>query len=405
MIGIGMTPFGRFPDRSVQDLAGEAVSAAMSDAGCDAQDVQAAFFSNTGQGALEGQHMIRGQIVLRAMGLERIAIVNVENACASASTAFHLACTHIRAGAADTVLAIGAEKMCTTDKSEAFRLLMGAQDVHGGEALHQSVRELAAENERERTEYAAARSIFIDVYAGLAKQHMRLYGSTQRMFAAVTAKNRMHAQHNPRAQYRAPCTVDEVLAAREVAWPLTLPMCSPVSDGAAAALLCSSAGLRKFGGARAVKVLATVLASGSDRAVDEMEQHITRRAARRAYESAGVGPAQVSVAEVHDATAVGEVIQVENLGLCEPGAGGECATRGDTAIGGRIPVNPSGGLECKGHPIGATGLGQIFELTVQLRGEAGPRQVEGARFAIAENGGGFLGYEEAAACVTILEQP
>jgi len=160
--------------------------------------------------------------------------------------------------------------------------------------------------------------------------------------------------------------------------------------------------LHRFARARAIKVCASVLASGSDRGPEDLDRHITRRAANRAYERAGFGPESMSVAEVHDATAVGELIQTENLGFCEAGGGGELAERGDTSIGGRIPVNPSGGLECKGHPIGATGLGQIHELVLQLRGEAGARQVGNARFGIAENGGGYHGFEEAVACVTIL---
>jgi acetyl-CoA acetyltransferase len=247
-----------------------------------------------------------------------------------------------------------------------------------------------------------AHSVFMDVYASLAKQHMRRFGSTQRMFAVISAKNHVHSVHNPLAQYRTPYTVEEVLAARPIAWPLTLPMCAPVSDGAAAAIVCTGRALHRFERARAIKVYATVLASGSDRGPEELGKHITRRAANLAYERAGLGPRDMSVAEVHDATAVGELIQTENLGFCEAGGGGELAERGDTSIGGRIPVNPSGGLECKGHPIGATGLGQIHELTMQLRGEAGARQVERARFGIAENGGGFHGFEEAAACMTIL---
>jgi acetyl-CoA acetyltransferase len=197
-------------------------------------------------------------------------------------------------------------------------------------------------------------------------------------------------------------TIDEVLAARMICWPLTLPMCSPISDGAAAAVLVTAEGLRHFGRARAVKVRASVLASGQDRSAAEVERHITHLAARRAYERAGVGPEDMSVAEVHDATAFAEIVQTENLGFCAFGEGGMIAERGDTRLGGRIPVNPSGGLGCKGHPIGATGLAQIHELVVQLRGEAGARQVQGARMGIAENGGGFMGVEEAAACITIL---
>lgn len=399
ILGVGMTPFGKLVERSVPSLVAEAVRACFEDAGCEASDVQAAYFSNAGQGAIEGQHMIAGQIALRPLGLQRIPVVNVENACASASTALHMACMHVASGAADVVLAVGAEKMVTPQKERAFALLRGAQDVTDERSVLQALSALAG---APVAESSPDRSVFMDVYAGMAKQHMRLFGSTQRQFAAVTAKNRRHAVHNPFALYRSSTTIEEVLAAREIAWPLTLPMCAPVSDGAAAALVCSAAAMRRMGGARAVKVLACVLTSGSERAADDLQGHITARAARIAYERAGLGPQDISLAEVHDATAVGEVVQVENLGLFKPGEGGRAAERGDTTVGGRVPVNVSGGLECRGHPIGATGLGQVHELTRQLRGEAGANQVEGARVGIAENGGGFLGIEEAAACITVL---
>jgi len=196
--------------------------------------------------------------------------------------------------------------------------------------------------------------------------------------------------------------VDEVLAARMISWPLTLPMCALISDGAAAAVLCTEEALSRFDRSRAVKVHASVLASGSNRRADDLENHLCRRAALKAYDHAGLGPKDMSVAEVHDASAFAEIVQTENLGFCEIGQGGWIAERGETSLDGRIPVNPSGGLESKGHPIGATGLGQIFELVTQLRGEAEARQVPRARFAIAENGGGFHGFEEAAACITIL---
>jgi acetyl-CoA acyltransferase len=185
-------------------------------------------------------------------------------------------------------------------------------------------------------------------------------------------------------------------------WPLTLPMCAPVSDGAAAAILVRKEALDRFDRQRAIKVMSTVVASGSSRRADEADKHICRLAAAKAYEMAGIGPTDISVAEVHDATAFAEIVQSENLGFCEPGQGGWLADRGDTALGGRLPINPSGGLESKGHPIGATGLAQIYELVTQLRHEARDRQVGGARFAVAENGGGFYGFEEAAACITIL---
>jgi acetyl-CoA acetyltransferase len=233
---------------------------------------------------------------------------------------------------------------------------------------------------------------------------MARFGTTQRQLAAVAAKNHGHSVHNPLSQYRKAFTIEEVLAGRLIAWPLTLPMCSPISDGAAAAILCSGDALARFGIARAAKVRASVLMNGGRRAPDEIEKHISRRASQRAYEIAGLGPDDIDVVECHDATAFGEIQQSENLGFFAFGDGGPAAERGDTMIGGRIPFNPSGGLESKGHPIGATGLGQIHELVTQIRGEAGARQVEGARIALQENGGGLMGVEEAAVAVTILER-
>jgi len=247
-------------------------------------------------------------------------------------------------------------------------------------------------------------SIFMDVYAGMARAHMKRFGTTQEQIASVAAKNHRHSVHNELSQYRREYSVDEILAARPITYPLTLPMCSPISDGAAAAVLCTEAGLKKLDGSpsRAIRVLAAVMHSGADRAEDEYQNSCTVLAASEAYERAGIGPADVSVAEVHDATAMGEIIQIENLGFFDFGEGGPASARGDTSIGGRIPVNPSGGLESKGHPIGATGLGQVSELVLQLRGEAGARQVEGARIALAENGGGLIGLDEAAAGILIL---
>jgi len=244
--------------------------------------------------------------------------------------------------------------------------------------------------------------VFMDVYAALAKFHMKSFGTTQAQLAAVAAKNHAHSAHNPLSQYRDAMTVDEVMAGRKVSWPLTLPMCSPISDGAAAAIICREEELDRFDRSRAVKIHATALRTGSDRDPQEFDRHVTHLAARDAYERAGLGPDDMDVAEVHDATAFAEIQQVENLGFCDFGAGGALTESGATSIGGRIPVNPSGGLESKGHPVGATGLAQVFELTTQLRGEAGARQVADAKFAIAENGGGFHGIEEAVACVTIL---
>ena len=404
LVGVGMTPFGKFLDRTVKDLTLEAVTGALADAGAGKADIESAFFANTSQSPMEGQYMVGGEIALREMGFSGIPISNVENACASASTAFHLAYTNIKAGLSDVALAVGAEKMTSRDKTKSMAIFDGAWDVHGVDELTRRLLQLGEGMTPPpgREADANMRSVFMDVYAALAKFHMKTFGTTERQLAAVAAKNHHHSTFNPLSQYRNDMSIDDVLNARMISWPLTLPMCAPISDGAAAAILVGEEALDRFDRKRAVKICASVLGSGSDRKPEEVEKHICRRAALKAYDIAGVGPEDMSVAEVHDASAFAEIVQVENLGFCKFGDGGKLAERGETALGGRIPVNPSGGLESKGHPIGATGLGQIYELVLQLRGEAGQRQVENARFAIAENGGGFHGYEEAAACITIL---
>lgn len=405
VVGTGMTAFGRHLDTDLKTLVRQAVEAALADAGTVPAALQAAFFANASQGHMEGQHMIRGQVALRSMGIGGIPVVNVENACASGSSAFALAHTHLLAGAGDVALAVGAEKMYSTDRDRMFSVFDSAWDVHEAERIRDRLLELGRGVEVPAgTTSPKPYSVFMDVYAAFSRAHMKRFGTTQRQLAAVAAKNHGHSVHNPLSQYRNAYTIDEVLAAPPITYPLTLPMCSPISDGAAAVVLCTKAGLRKLGidPSRAIRVLSTVVQTGSDRDESDYRNHCTARAASRAYEQAGVGPDDVCVAEVHDATAMGEIIQIENLGFCEFGEGGPVSERGDTTIGGRIPVNPSGGLESKGHPVGATGLGQVHELVAQLRGEAGARQVEGARIALAENGGGMQGIEEAVACVTIL---
>ncbi|MEL3892031.1 thiolase family protein [Ferrovibrio sp. MS7] len=406
IVGIGMTPFGKFLDQSMKDLTRGAVSAALQDAGLAKEDIQAAYFANASQAAIDGQYMVGGQVALRDMGIGGIPVVNVENACASASTALHNACLHLKAGAADVVLAVGAEKMYDADKTKSFNVFNGAWDVHNVPTLTKALLELGEgiEPPPERQAQANMRSVFMDVYASLARFHMKTFGSTERQIAAVAAKNHNHSMLNPLSQYRNGMSIEEVLASRMISWPLTLPMCAPISDGAAAAILVREDMLDRFDRSRAVKVDACVLATGADRKAEEVEKHVCHIAAKKAYNIAGIGPKDISVAEVHDASAFAEVVQAENLGFCEFGQGGWIAERGETSLGGRIPINTSGGLESKGHPIGATGLGQIHELVTQLRHEAGDRQVEKARFAIAENGGGFHGFEEAVACITILSR-
>jgi acetyl-CoA acetyltransferase len=249
------------------------------------------------------------------------------------------------------------------------------------------------------------RSVFMDIYAAQARFHMKTFGTTPRQIAAVAAKNHWHSQFNPLAQYRHPMTIDEVLADKLIAWPLTRSMCAPMTDGSAALVVTSAAALRKAGHARAVAIRGIAASSGTGRTADQYDRHLTRIAARRAYEMAGVGPQDISVAELHDASAVAEILHSENVGFCDYGDGGPLAERGATRLGGRLPINTSGGLLSKGHPIGATGAIQIHELVTQLRGEARARQVQDARLALAENGGGFHGLEEAACVVTILEKP
>jgi acetyl-CoA acetyltransferase len=312
---------------------------------------------------------------------------------------------HLRSGAGDVALAVGAEKMFSEDRERMFSVFDSALDVSRAKEIHTELLRIG-----EGVEIPAGStspkpySVFMDVYAAFSRAHMKRFGTTQRQIAAVSAKNHRHSVHNPLSQYRVAYTVEEVLAAPPITYPFTLPMCSPVSDGAAAAILCTADALKRLNiePKRAIRVLASVVQSGTDRSPDDIEQHVTVQASRRAYELAGVGPKDVSVAEVHDATAMGEIVQIENLGFCDFGDGGPFSERGETSIGGRIPVNPSGGLESKGHPVGATGLGQVHELVTQLRGEAGPRQVDNARIAVAENGGGLYGIEEAVACITIL---
>jgi acetyl-CoA acyltransferase len=406
IVGVGMTRFGRFLARSLGELAADAARDALADAGATPGLAQAIVFANATQGALEGQHGIRGQAALDGCGFGNAPVINVENACASATTALNLAHVLVGSGAYDCVLAIGAEKMVMSDPAKSMAAFEGSWDLSRRDetiaGLLAMGRGVAPPPE---AELESAHSVFMDVYAAFCRHHMGRFGTTQRQMAAVSAKNHQHSVANPRAQYRRAFTVEEVMAARPIVWPLTLPMCSPISDGAAAALVCPPEVAERFGQAgRAARIRASVLMSGDHRNPDRLEDHVARKAARRAYDVAGIGPDDVDVVECHDATAFGEILQSEMLGFFDFGEGGPAAERGDTKLGGLIPFNSSGGLESKGHPIGATGLGQVFEIVSQLRGEAGPRQVEGARIGLVENGGGLRGVEEAAVAITILER-
>ncbi|GAA4015523.1 thiolase family protein [Actimicrobium antarcticum] len=403
IVGVGITRFSKQLDTSVKELVREAVNGALKDAGCDANMLQGAYFATAGQGAIEGQFMVAGQIALGAMGITGIPVVNVENACASSSTALNAAQMFVASGAGDICLAVGVDKLFSSDKEKSFAVFDGAWDVHQASEQMQVLMHLAADvTPPPGFVDPGKRSVFMDIYASLARLHMKTFGTTQRQLAAVAAKNHVHSTRNPLAQFQYPLTIDEVLAARPVSWPLTLPMCAPISDGAAAAIICNEAGLKKLQQNRAVALCASVLRSATDRKANQYDQHLCHLAALQAYEIAGVGPADMSLAEVHDATAFAEIQQTEALGFCDFGEGGPMAESGATSLGGKIPINVSGGLLSRGHPIGATGLAQVFEMVTQLRGEAGSRQVDHARFAIAENGGGFRGVEEASTSIIIL---
>jgi acetyl-CoA acetyltransferase len=401
--GVGMTHFGRHLETGLKALGGEAVLRAIADAGIDKDDVEAAFVGNAAAGLLTGQECIRGQVVLRSVGIGRIPVVNVENACASASTALHQAAAMVTAGLYDVVLALGVEKMYSEDKRRVFGAFSGAVDVEELAAIMARLAQSAQSGGAESAASGAGekRSMFMDIYAQAARAHMKAYGTTVEQFAGVSAKNSYHGSLNPRAQFRDVLTVEDVLRQPMIAEPLTRPMCSPIGDGAAAVVVMSKKKVKSLGlHKHAVRIRASSLHSGWDRRPDE--GGVSELCAAQAYEEADVGPDDLSVVELHDASAPAEIIAYESLGLCAKGEGGRLIDEGATKLGGRLPVNTSGGLLRKGHPIGATGIAQIVELSEQLLGRSGARQVENAKVGLAHNGGGSIGTDAAAQVVTIL---
>ncbi len=401
--GVGMTRFGKHLDRGLKSLGAEAINEALDDAGIDKSGIQAAWMGNGGAAIITGQVLIPGQCVLRGMGIGNIPVVNVENACATSATAFQQAASMVTAGAYDVVLVCGTEKLYSRDKLATFAVFQGAVDTEDMERVRQRIADSAraAGSNADIEGAGTTRSMFMDIYASMARNHMRKFGSTRRHFAMVSAKNSFHGSMNPKAQYQEELTVEDVLAARVVVDPLTLPMCSPIGDGAAALVLVSEKKAREMGMARKVRVLSSVLASGHD---DPQQPSAPELTIQQVYQEAGMGPEQLSVVELHDASAPAELIYYELLGLCGKGEGVRMIEDGETRLGGRLPVNTSGGLLRKGHPIGASGAGQLVELVTQLRGEAGQRQVEGARTALAENGGGFIGGDVAAIVISLLQK-
>jgi acetyl-CoA acetyltransferase len=412
VIGTGCTPFGKHADRSFADLAQWAYTDAVEDAGLSMTDtamIEQAWFGNCGMGQW-GQGGIRGQVCFTPMvqaGLfpERVPMVNVEGGCATASLAFQGAWKDILSGQCQVSLALGVEKLISPDRPERTAEIFGTGIDQLEPQRWQDYYRRAGEEAGKAFVMAPGRTVYMDTYAMQAAWHMKTYGTTQRQIAVGAAKNHHHGSLNPKAQYQFELTVEEVLADREISWPLTRAMCSPLGDGAAAAILCSEAALANFSQearSRAVKVRTIELSGGKYRALDE--PGLSRIAADKAYARTGLNPQDIDLIELHDATSFCEIYQLEMLRQCPLGQGGRFVESGETALGGRLPVNVSGGLVSKGHPVGATGLSMVHEMCLQLRQEAGPRQVSRASLGLIENGGGVLGFDEAACAVTILEK-
>jgi acetyl-CoA acyltransferase len=355
VVGVGMIRFGRYPDSSVQELGGQAALLALRDAGVTIRDVQ--FFAC---GNLFQANAMVGQRILQQIGQTGIPVINVSNACATGSTAFREAYVAVGSGEYDVALAVGVEQM-------------GKMGLLTGGPRGESV------------EGVLGSGLMPAVFGQAGVEHMRRYGTTVEQFARVSVKNHQHSVHNPLSQYRKAVTLEEVLGARMVAYPNTLYMCCPTGDGAAAAVVVSAAKARQLGGTP-IRILASALTSDPwterDLTLPDVST-LTRNAARSAYETAGVEPGDLDLVELHDCFATAELLHYENLGLCRDGEAGRLIDEGRTALGGDVPVNASGGLLSKGHPLGATGVANVHEIVTQLRGEAGPRQVEGATVGLA----------------------
>ena len=375
IIGIGMTKFGKHPERSLEELGFEAAGEAMRDGGVRPTDIQAAYCANALAPQLLGEFTM-GQKIFWELGINKIPVVNVENACTSGSTAFYLACLAIKAGAADMALVLGVEKMYTQVKKI---LDAGATDLETKLGF-----------------------IVPGTFAMRARSYISRYGLAPEELALVSVKNRRHGFLNPNAQFREQVTVEDVLNSPMIADPLTRLSCCPQGDGAAAVVLCR-ADMAASGYGKPVRVASSILMSGTyDNPPHLYSWPTDMRAAQKAYEEAGIGPEELDVIELHDAFTIAELIHYEGLGLCPPGGGVELLKEGHTSLGGRIPVNPSGGLLSRGHPVGATGIAQLVEIACQLRGDAGPRQVPGAKAGMAHCMGGELQGDTRSVTINIL---
>ena len=357
VVGVDMIKFGRFPDRTVPQIGADAALLALDDAGLAIQDMQALYCGNLGQAS----GMV-GQRILQEIGQTGMAVVNVSNACATGTTAFREGWTAVKAGLYDMVLAVGVEQM--------GKGLLGGGG--GGKGISK--------------EGLLGSGTMPSVFAEAGMEHSRAYGTTFEQFAKVSVKNHHHSTMNPKAMYQIETPLETVMNAEMISYPNTKLMCSVNVDGAAAAVIASEKKARELGLMdRAIKVRASVLTSDPWQERDLVMPDVntcTRNAAAAAYEMAGLGPNDVDLVELHDCFATAEILHYENLGLCEDGGAGRLIDDGEVALGGRVPVNVSGGLLSKGHPLGATGIANIYEVSTHLRGEAGQRQVEGARIGL-----------------------
>lgn len=357
MVGGNMIKFGRYPDKDVVQLAADATIGALKDAGISINEVEM-----VASGNLYQSNAMIGQRVMKEIGATGVPVVNVANACATGSTAFREAYLAIASGMYDVALAIGSEQMGK----------MGLLGAGGG-------------NRDYSTEGVMGTGLMPGVFGQAGVEHMRKYGTKMEHFAKISVKNHKHSVHNPYAQYRKETPLEDVMNARMIAWPNTLLMCCPTGDGAAAAVLMSAEKARQHT-TNPVWVAASALTSDpwQERNPTMFDVNtVTRNAAKQAYDQAGIGPTDLTQVELHDCFATAELIHYENLGLCGDGEAGEFIDRGDPWVGGRIPVNASGGLLSKGHPLGATGVANIVEIMWHLRGQAGERQVENSKVGLA----------------------
>lgn len=401
VLGVGMTHFGKRSEVGIKQLVNEAVNEALIDAGIDKKAFQAAYVGNAAAGAISGQHMIRGQVVLAPMGIANIPIYNVENACASSSYAFNLAWQAVATGIYDCVLAVGFEKLYDSDKTKSFRALESGLDVLDSETYFQRLeRELNLEQSIFR-KGGEPRSRFVDVYAFLAQRFMSRHGLTRNHLAMLAVKAHLHGSLNPKSQYQERVTLEQVLASGDISYPLTRMMCAPVGDGGSAAILCSTEVAAKTV-SKPIWVSHSLVSSGVIHF--DLDDTHTRRSARELYEVSGIGPEDIDLVELHDTTSPAEIMYLEEMGFCDGQETARLIEDGYFGLDGKICANPSGGLTTKGHPVGATGLAQIYEVVNQLRGRAGKRQVAGATVGMTHNGGGLIGLEPAAMALHLFRR-